>query len=282
MIKCIFTNIKNEHQYLDAWIKYHIKLGFNKFILYEDAGSFPHNSIVSQYQDIVEIDLYNYLLPNYRKELKDLTCFKHIWENYTKIDWIIKLDPDEYLVLPENYSTIDDYLYSLKPSIKQIYIGYKLFNANGNINSPSGEKYNPMNIYTFEVSPKALNINFNINKNEGVNYFTGKSLLRYSSFKKDFTSKLKESMIPDDFPNRLINTKTIAYSNKDNVFINHYITKSFAEYLNKLKERGYYNGHIIRKIGDFFILNPDLIDYIVNIENDFNVNLLEFKTKVNN
>ena len=86
----------------------------------------------------------------------------------------------------------------------------------------------------------------------------------------------------DDFPNRLINTKTIAYSNKDNVFINHYITKSFSEYLNKLKERGYYNGHIIRKIGDFFILNPDLIDYIVNIENDFNVNLLEFKTKVNN
>ena len=282
MIKCIFTNIKNEHQYLDSWIKYHIKLGFNKFILFEDEGSLSHSQIISSYNDIVDIDLYNYILSNSNTEQKDLTCFKYIWNNYTKIDWIIKLDPDEYLVLPDDYSTIDDYLYSLKPSLKQVYINYKIFNANGNIESPTAEKYNPMNTYTFEVSPKALNINFNINKNDNINYFTGKSILRYSSIKKDINTKLKNNMIPDDFPNRLINTKTIAYSNKDNVFINHYITKSFSEYFTKLKDRGYYNGHIIRKIGDFFILNPDLIDYIVNIENDFNANMLEFETKVNN
>lgn len=281
MVKCIFTNIKNEHKYLDAWIKYHIKLGFNKFILFEDEGSFSHSSIILQYQDIVDIDLYNYVLSNSNEELKDLTCFKYIWENYTKIDWLIKLDPDEYFVLPANFSSIDDYLYSLKPSIKQIYVNYKIFNANGNIFSPSAEKYNIMNTYTFEVHPKALNINFNLNKSEHLNCFTGKSLLRYSSFKKNINSKLKDNMIPDDFPNRLIVTKTIE-SKKDNVFINHYLTKSFEEFLYKLKDRGYYKGHEIKMIGDFFILNPDLIEYVMNLEENFNVNILDFKTKINN
>ena len=281
MVKCIFTNIKNEHKYLDAWIKYHIKLGFNKFILFEDEGSFSHSSIISQYQDIVDIDLYNYVLSNSNEELKDLTCFKYIWDNFTKIDWIIKLDPDEYFVLPEEYFSIDDYLYNLKPSVKQVYVNYKIFNANGYMNSPSAEKYNIMNTYTFEVHPKALNINFNLNKSEHLNCFTGKSLLRYSSFKKNINSKLKDNMIPDDFPNRLIVTKTIE-SKKDNVFINHYLTKSFEEFLYKLKDRGYYKGHEIKMIGDFFILNPDLIDYVMKIEEDFNVNILDFKTKTVN
>lgn len=35
MIKAIFTNIKNEHRYLEEWLEYHIRLGINKFILYE-------------------------------------------------------------------------------------------------------------------------------------------------------------------------------------------------------------------------------------------------------
>lgn len=282
MIKCIFTNIKNEHKYLDAWIKYHIKLGFNKFILFEDEGSFSHSSIVSQYYDIVDIDLYNYVLSNTNKELKDLTCFKYIWDNYTKIDWLVKLDPDEYFVLPPDYFSIDDYLYNLKPSIKQVYINYKVFNANGYMDSPSADKYNPMDIYTHEVNPKALNISFNLNKNDNINYFKGKSILRYSSFKKSIDTKLKDSMIPDDFPYKLMNTKTIVESKKDNVFINHYITKSFEEFLYKLKDKGYYQGHEIRKIGDFFILNPDLIDYVVDIESTYLVNILDFKTKVNN
>ena len=281
MVKCIFTNIKNEHAYLDNWIKYHIKLGFNKFILFEDDGSFSHSSIVSQYEDIVDIDLYNYVLTNNDNELKDLVCFKYIWENYTKIDWLIKLDPDEYFVLPENFSSIDDYLYNIKPSIKQVYVNYKIFNANGNILTPVGLKYNLLDTYTFEVHPKAININFDLNISEKLDCFTGKSLLRYSSFKKNINTKLKDNMIPKDFPNRLIETKTVESKN-DNVFINHYITKSFAEYLLKLKERGYYNGHTIRKIGDFFVLNPDLIDYIAKIEEEFDVNILDFKTKTVN
>lgn len=281
MVKCIFTNIKNEHKYLDTWIKYHIKLGFNKFILFEDEGSFSHSSIISQYEDIVDIDLYNYVLSNSNEELKDLTCFKYIWDNFTKIDWIIKLDPDEYFVLPEEYFSIDDYLYNLKPSVKQVYVNYKIFNANGYMNSPTAEKYNPMETYIFEVHPKALNINFNLNRSEKIDCFTGKSLLRYSSFKKNINSELKDNMIPEDFPNRLLATKMVE-SKKDNVFINHYLTKSFEEFLYKLKDRGYYKGHQERMIGDFFILNPDLIEYVMNLEENFNVNILDFKTKINN
>ena len=44
----IFTNIKDEHRYLKQWIDYHINLGFEEFILFEDEGSKSHENIIME------------------------------------------------------------------------------------------------------------------------------------------------------------------------------------------------------------------------------------------
>ena len=55
MKTCICTVIKNEHLYLEDWIKYNISLGIDKIYIVEDIGSESHKDIIDKYIDNVEI-----------------------------------------------------------------------------------------------------------------------------------------------------------------------------------------------------------------------------------
>lgn len=49
MKTCILTIIKNEHQYLDEWIQYHLNLGIDALFIYEDIDSDSHLEIAQKY-----------------------------------------------------------------------------------------------------------------------------------------------------------------------------------------------------------------------------------------
>lgn len=56
MKSCIFTVIKNEHEYLDEWIKYHLDLGINHIFIFEDVDSKSHKDITDKYGDKVTLN----------------------------------------------------------------------------------------------------------------------------------------------------------------------------------------------------------------------------------
>ena len=62
MKSCILTVIKNEHQYLDEWIKYHLDLGINHIFIYEDIDSDSHKEICDKYGNMVSLDSVTVLL----------------------------------------------------------------------------------------------------------------------------------------------------------------------------------------------------------------------------
>lgn len=280
MIKCIFTNIKNEHRYLEEWINYHIRLGFNKFIFYEDEGSISHIDLLKKYDGIVDIDIYDYILKKDDFMFKDIRCFYHLFENYTDIDWLIKLDPDEFISLPSGLTTIDDFLYAIPETYNQLYISWKLYNASGFIKCPYKGKYSVYNTYIASIEEENLAKYFKLNTSENV-YNLGKTFIRYKFFKKDYSTDIHEIKLHDMFPYIMINIKPIAYLGDINIYINHYITKSFEEFYIKLRDKGEYDKEYYRKLGDFFVLNPDLISKIPDIEQEFNVDVFTFKTKLN-
>lgn len=49
---CIFTVIKNEHEYLDEWIKYHLDLGIDHIFIFEDIDSDSHKEICDKYEKV--------------------------------------------------------------------------------------------------------------------------------------------------------------------------------------------------------------------------------------
>jgi hypothetical protein len=45
MKTAIFVIIKDEQNYLDEWLDYHLNLGIDEIFLYEDYGSLSHSII---------------------------------------------------------------------------------------------------------------------------------------------------------------------------------------------------------------------------------------------
>lgn len=86
---------KDEDQYIEEWVNYYQKLGFDEIFMYENDWTCPIDSpfikkmkIPGQHQQMAA---YNHFLMNYR-------------ENY---DWIAFFDVDEFLVLKKHKNVKD-------------------------------------------------------------------------------------------------------------------------------------------------------------------------------
>ena len=74
MKSCILTVIKNEHQYLDEWIKYHLDLGINHIFIFEDINSDSHKDICDKYGDSVSLNGIENLLDENKVYLFIFDC----------------------------------------------------------------------------------------------------------------------------------------------------------------------------------------------------------------
>jgi coproporphyrinogen III oxidase-like Fe-S oxidoreductase len=93
--------IKNEHQYLDEWIKYHLSIGFNEIYLYEDFGSKSHNEITSQYSNVNLTQLSSIFdnIKNLHAD-KQTALYIYFYKNYRdNIDYTAFIDIDEFIML---------------------------------------------------------------------------------------------------------------------------------------------------------------------------------------
>lgn len=93
------TIIKGEHLYLQEWLDYNIKLGFDHIYLYDNDDSNPHDvSSLEKYQGKVSI------IPMYGKGLQ-MYCYTQFLHNYKqKHEWVAFLDADEFIVLRKHKS----------------------------------------------------------------------------------------------------------------------------------------------------------------------------------
>lgn len=57
MIYHICAIIKDEQLFLKEWIDYHLNLGFNKIVLFEDFDSTSHKDITDSYDNVELIPL---------------------------------------------------------------------------------------------------------------------------------------------------------------------------------------------------------------------------------
>ena len=49
---CILTVIKDEQEYLEEWIKYHLNLGINHIFILEDSNSTSHRYITDKFGNV--------------------------------------------------------------------------------------------------------------------------------------------------------------------------------------------------------------------------------------
>lgn len=256
MTSCILTVIKNEHEYLDEWINYHLDLGINHIFILEDTDSKSHREITDKYGDKVSLSSVTDVLKETNKaeakETKELNKYsvQHMYfrdglvklkQLYSDIyDWCFIIDNDEFITL-EN-ETLENVLSQFN-NYDAFVMSWKMYGANGYVEKPKYENKGVVETFTEEAECKMAN--------------QVKCCYKLKAFKEEFLYTLHH---PTDLCN-WCNTNYIKDFNTptfDKIFLKHYITKSWEEYVWKRKTRGYPWGRT-RDFDFFFKINTDMI-----------------------
>lgn len=231
MKTAIFVVIKDEQDYIEDFIRYHIDLGIDTLFVFEDIDSTSHYDICSKYPQ-VELHSVKELLPIEKiMHMKEIKRFQMayireglMWiKNNFDYDWCFAIDSDEYITtterFPEVLEAFQDY--------DGILLYWKNFNASGLVKKPIYDK--PIyEIYTEEcgytdfdwkmryITKMCYNMHTLDRKHIHSNHYALNNWTR--------TDGSKSRIDPPTF-------KTM--------YLRHYITKSFEEYKWKIEKRGF-------------------------------------------
>lgn len=260
MTSCILLVIKDEHLYLDEFIQYHLNLGIDYIIIAEDTDSITHKNITDKYNNVT---LYNVLDFFNNEKMKNKSIFlktrgvspqeSYLYngllyiKNHYNFDWCFVIDIDEFITIDKKFKNINEVL-SLYENYDAVILQWQNYGANGLIYRPN---YNQKGI--IETYIKCCNFT---HKDEHLWFRNVKSVHNLNKYTKEsynsgHVPNLKTNWCRTDFSKDI---KSLIY---DNMYIRHYITKSWEEYVNKIKIRGLFN-RIHRNYEDFFDLNPDM------------------------
>lgn len=225
MKSILFTNARDEDNILE-WIQYHKYIGFTTIFIYDHLS---HNHI----QDIVNENHIEHIIIE-RIDTEDIrkTQLMDISVKYSRnngYDWMLYLDADEYLMLP-NDNKIDTFLEKYK-TYQQVGINWLMFGSNYHNSRPDGgllENYTKCdaklhaNIKSFVkpdfvkhvVNPHCYKVQ-NSNLSIGINYQKLNDINPWH-FELNLESK---------------------HFNSINAYIAHYIFQSYDTYLKRKKNR---------------------------------------------
>lgn len=260
MRTCIFTIIKNEHEYIQEFIEYHLNLGIDFIFIFEDIDSESHKDIICEYpservklMNIVDIyedkdDIISMkksrLFTMQKRYIKKI--LHYIKDNYD-FDWVFVIDIDEYITLQYNrplkevLNKFNDY--------EAVVLQWENYGANNLVFKPDYSKKGIIDTYTkkagYQYNDRPFSLTKTVYNMNLYNYEDAKNL----HIEYDLTMKWCKSDFSQDTENKIY----------DNIYLRHYITKSWEEYVWKIYVRGmFYPLH--RKYDNFFEINEDMKD----------------------
>lgn len=235
---------KDENPYINEWLEYHIDIGINHFYIYDNMSTVPiKESIKKEY-------LNKCTIRDWKLNVKEhgniqIKCYSNCLYNYSRESkWIAFIDADEFINIKDN-SNINDFMQQYE-KYDGLYIDWLTYNANGKIKKEDGlvrERFTKVVPYYNDIRGKcivkahrivAMSPHFPMMSN---NYNT----------------------IVDSDCKRVYSPMSYGLTPMDKITLDHYITKSYEEWIEKLN-RGSCVDDFERKMDEFFYFNADLKD----------------------
>lgn len=231
---------KNENDYINEWLEWHInKLKFDHIYIYDNESDIPlEESIEDKYKDYITFTKWT--KDDYKSVMQN-DCYLHFLNNYGKENmWTAFIDADEFIRLIED-DDINSFLSNYE-DCNGIFVEWLMYNANGQYKKTDGLVRDRFTTYS-----EYKHFRFN-----------GKSIIKPDKFDMMFAH----------YPVSNSNGCDIVYSNKkqidkrkndaplDKIVIDHYFTKSYEEWCEKIA-RGSCNISN-RNINEFFYFNYNM------------------------
>lgn len=225
---------KNEHLYINDFVKHYVKLGFDRIYIYDnDDIDKPYiGDYIEEKEKVEIIDKRGIVKPKLQHEL--YTNFYHTHD----FDWVFYCDIDEFLFGVENIKTFLTRFRNL--NVGQVRVKWKLIGDDGFIERDMSKP-----VYeVFKHSPKrTLNRNLidpGTLENQGKAFVRG-GLANVIIASPHFASlNERKSIIPSCLPSgKPCNSGVVIiedYSN-ETIFLYHYMTKSLSEFVNQKLKR---------------------------------------------
>ena len=204
----ISTNVRDEGDYLDEWVTYHLSIGFDRIIIYDHRSKIPVENIWGDKVVVTLLDRDSFMLPEY---IHNDTLL------YYPSSWMIVLDPDEFVVLLWD-TDIKDFLKEFEED-GAVGVPWSVYSGSGHRVQPKApvkdsyvwrEPHNPHWVKSF-INTK---------------YCTRIDDPHFGVYTRPSVNEVHEKF-----------EGPITDSPRARIRINHYFTKSYEEYLRKI-ERG--------------------------------------------
>ena len=231
--------IKDENDYVNEWLSWHIRIGFEHFYIYDNGSKIPiSTSVDSAYAPYctfidfsgehvnTQLDCYNDALTKYGDRTK----------------WLAFIDTDEFIRIIEG-ENINDFLARYEAH-DGLYVRWVVYGANGLVKKDS----RPQRERFTKVSPCIPLKPF------------GKSIIQPSRV-RDMGTHFPTGKIGQydmvDGNEQWMKTACSEFSKGDKIVIDHYFTRSYEEWLEKAA-RGSCDPRCPRKYDEFYQFNPDM------------------------
>lgn len=259
---CILTIIKNEQEYIEDFVKYHLNMGIDHIYFLEDYGSGSHLRQISSFSNnnISLLTIDNIIKEENKEELDHRLKNNMLYQGFvlkygldflrenTNYDWCFIIDIDEYITIEKNNEANLKEILKNFSDYEALVLSWMNFGANGNVYKPNYNEKSIPEIYTQITSFQKCD--------RGVGTFKTAYNLKKCDDKTFFTQHAPR------FCSKWCNTNFV--KNKfetvyDKLYIRHYITKSWEEYVWKVSVRGMFSKKL-RNYDTFFELNKDMIN----------------------
>ena len=229
---------KNEHLYINEWVKHYLNMGFDFVYLFDnDDKDKPYilDCIENPYRKKVVIDNVRGI----HKKNFQMECYTKFYSEYKDcFDWCLFCDIDEFLVGTDNVKE-----FFKQPQFKSAYqvrVQWKMFTDSGLIERDM--KKGVVETFT-ETTKKALGRDLTKPSNLCLQ---GKSFVKGGYKNVHFVSchyaslKFSNQIVPSILPSGRIcysGTTILDDYSHETLFLNHYMTKSLSEFLNQKMNR---------------------------------------------
>ena len=218
---CICTIAKNEEDYLQEWIEYHLKIGFDFIVLYDNNDNNKQEEICKKYQQVLCVKFKEKQYAAYNHFLK------HFGEDF---DYIAFIDIDEFIVFnpDQPIQNIKDFIN--KTNREYYHFSWMVMDDNDLVykdDRPVMERFTrPLKKFDYG------NFNFPVN-------FHVKSLIKYNkNLKSTHSHYFNCGYKCYNCDNEEVDGNSpVMYPNHNVCYIKHFLTKSAEEYRNNKMSR---------------------------------------------
>ena len=257
MKTAIHTVILNElDEYLKSWLDHHSKM-VDQIFIFEDIGSWSHKHITDQYPNVTLLsvfDIYDGKKDDWLREHREKGGINQRYyimdgvqyiQSMNEYDWCFTLDIDEFITLQEPYEAIPDVLSEFQDK-DAVILQWMNYGANGRIYKPNYNGRDYREFYTERADFSNADEKFKMDSKIAWNLrkITRWNLCGLHCCAGNWVKTNGEK-----------NRRSTVY---DKMYLSHYVTRSWEEYLWKIYVRGMHCFNDHRKDKDFFEINKDM------------------------